>query len=416
MHNVIIDEIVNKSKKAFTISSITENNVKNKALLRARDLLLDNYQEILDANKIDLDLAEKDRKNAAYIDRLHLNKDRLSAAANALIEISKLPDPVGKIIHTEKRPNGLLVKRVTVPLGVITIIYESRPNVTIDAWGLCLKSGNTAILRPGSDSFNSALTIMKYLSQALNDSGLPADIIQILPDSERQLLRQLLLREEDIDVVIPRGGKDLIRMISSITNIPIFKHLDGNCHSYIHKDADLDKAINIIYNAKMRRTGICGATESVVIDRDILPQIIPMIADKFRNICEIRADEEARKYADNFLAANDQDFATEYLDAVFSIKTVANIDEAITHINRYSSAHTEAIITENEIAANEFLKKIDSAIVMLNSSTQFADGGELGLGAEIGISTGRMHARGPVGIEQLVTYKYQIIGTGQVRK
>lgn len=416
MNQDIIANIVTKSKKAFSISAILDDKLKNAALLKARDLLIDNYREILEANKIDIEIAKKSGKNSAYIDRLNLNKERLISASNSLAEIAKFPDPVGKIIYSDKRPNGLVIKRVTVPLGVIAIIYEARPNVTIDAWGLCLKSGNVAILRPGSDSFNSSLAIMKFLNQALLEFDLTQDIIQILPNSDRELLSEMLALKTGIDVIIPRGGKNLIEMVSSKTSIPIFKHLDGNCHSYIHKDADLEKAINILFNAKMRRTAICGATESVVIDRDILPKIIPLISQKFSNKCEIRADAPAREFAKEFLIANEQDFATEYLDAIFSIKTVNNISEAIEHINKFSSAHTDAIITENKDAANEFLQKIDSAIVMLNSSTQFADGGEFGLGAEIGISTGRMHARGPVGIEQLVTYKYQVTGNGQVRK
>jgi len=416
MNQDIIANIVTKSKKAFSISAILDDKLKNAALLKARDLLIDNYKEILEANKIDIEIAKKSGKNSAYIDRLNLNKERLISAANSLAEIAKFPDPVGKIIYSDKRPNGLVIKRVTVPLGVIAIIYEARPNVTIDAWGLCLKSGNVAILRPGSDSFNSSLAIMKFLNQALLEFDLTQDIVQILPNSDRELLSEMLALKTGIDVIIPRGGKNLIEMVSSKTSIPIFKHLDGNCHSYIHKDADLEKAINILFNAKMRRTAICGATESVVIDRDILPKIIPLISQKFSNKCEIRADAPAREFAKEFLIANEQDFATEYLDAIFSIKTVNNISEAIEHINKFSSAHTDAIITENKDAANEFLQKIDSAIVMLNSSTQFADGGEFGLGAEIGISTGRMHARGPVGIEQLVTYKYQVTGNGQVRK
>lgn len=416
MNQDIIANIVTKSQKAFTISAILDDKLKNAALLKARDLLIDNYEEILEANKIDIEIAKKSGKNSAYVDRLNLNKERLISAANSLAEIAKFPDPVGKIIYSDKRPNGLIIQRVTVPLGVIAIIYEARPNVTIDAWGLCLKSGNVAILRPGSDSFNSSLAIMKFLNQALLEFNLTQDIIQILPNSDRELLSEMLALKTGIDVIIPRGGKNLIEMVSSKTSIPIFKHLDGNCHSYIHKDADLEKAVNILFNAKMRRTAICGATESVVIDRDILPKIIPLIAKKFNNKCEIRADAPAREFAKEFLIANEQDFATEYLDAIFSIKTVNNISEAIEHINKFSSSHTDAIITENKDAANEFLQKIDSAIVMLNSSTQFADGGEFGLGAEIGISTGRMHARGPVGIEQLVTYKYQVTGNGQVRK
>jgi len=415
MNQDIIANIVTKSKKAFSISAILDDKLKNAALLKARDLLIDNYKEILEANKIDIEIAKKSGKNSAYIDRLNLNKERLISAANSLAEIAKFPDPVGKIIYSDKRPNGLVIKRVTVPLGVIAIIYEARPNVTIDAWGLCLKSGNVAILRPGSDSFNSSLAIMKFLNQALLEFDLTQDIVQILPNSDRELLSEMLALKTGIDVIIPRGGKNLIEMVSSKTSIPIFKHLDGNCHSYIHKDADLEKAINILFNAKMRRTAICGATESVVIDRDILPKIIPLISQKFSNKCEIRADAPAREFAKEFLIANEQDFATEYLDAIFSIKTVNNISEAIEHINKFSSAHTDAIITENKDAANEFLQKIDSAIVMLNSSTQFADGGEFGMGAEIGISTGRIHARGPVGAAQLTSFKYMVRGNDQVR-
>lgn len=425
MKNIISDNMSNteillniatNARNAYLELSNSTTEQKNACLITAGKYIEKYKDDILAANKQDIELAKSKNHNSAFIDRLTLTSDRIDGICNSLIEVSKLDDPVGKITYQSTRPNGLTIIRKTIPLGVIGMIYEARPNVTVDSWALCMKSGNAVILRPGSESYNSSKKIMEILQQAVIDSKLPKDSIAILPSSDRELVNTMLELDQYIDVIVPRGGKNLIAAVSEKSKIPVFKHLDGNCHTYIHKNANLEQAIDILYNAKLRRPGICGATESVVIDKEILAKIIPLIEEKFLTVnCEIRADEQACKYSKNFKSATDEDFYTEYLDKIFSIKTVANIDEAITHINQYSSKHTEAIITDNKTAQEEFLAKVDSAIVMHNTSTQFADGGEFGLGAEIGISTGRMHARGPVSLEQLVTYKYQVLGNGQIR-
>lgn len=412
---ILVNLAINSRNAYLQLSNINTIH-KNNALITASKYIKQHQEAILNANKQDIEFAKSKNHNTAFIDRLTLNKERIEGMCNTLIAVSELDDPVGKITYQATRPNGLTITRKTIPLGVIGIIYEARPNVTADSWALCIKSGNAAILRPGSESYNTSKKIMEILQQATIDAKLPQDSIAILPSSDRELVDIMLELDEYIDVIVPRGGKNLITAVSNKSKIPVFKHLDGNCHTYIHQDADLDKAINILHNAKLRRPGICGATESVVIDQQILPQIIPLIEKKFAPLnCEIRADKTACSYSNYFKLATEQDFYTEYLDKVFSIKTVSGLDEAIAHINQYSSKHTEAIITENETAKENFLALVDSAIVMHNTSTQFADGGEFGLGAEIGISTGRMHARGPVGLEQLVTYKYLVQSNGEIR-
>lgn len=409
-----ISDLASKAKQAYYLLSIASTEQKNKALIRAAELLEENQAEILSVNQQDIIAAKAKKIGDALIDRLLLTKERISGISNSLIAISELDDPVGKITFENKRPNGLLIERKTIPLGVIGIIYESRPNVTADAWALCLKSGNAALLRPGSESFLTSRKIMQYLKQALKEAALPEDAITMIPTKDRDAIDEMLQLDEYIDVIVPRGGRGLIEKVLSISKIPVFRHLDGNCHTYIHEDADLEKAIKILVNAKMRRTGICGATESVVIDRKVAEKAIPEIC-KNLSMCEICGDQLAQKYSTVILPASEEDYKAEYLDKKISIKIVEDISEAIRHINKYSSSHTEAIITENHQAAEQFLNSVDSAIVMHNSSTQFADGGEFGLGAEIGISTGRMHARGPVGLEQLVTYKYLVYGNGQIR-
>ena len=411
----IIQKIAKQAKKAYQNLNLASTEQKNNALTIAAKLILEKTSEIIEINQQDLHNARDNGKDHAFIDRLKLDQNRIKAMSESLTNIANLPDPVGNLTFENKRPNGLNIKRITIPLGVIAIIYEARPNVTSDAFGLCLKSGNATILRPGSDSFLTSKFILELLQEALKQADLPIDSAQILPSSERSLVDEMLKCVDYIDVIVPRGGKSLIQAISAKSKIPIFKHLDGNCHTYIHEKADFNKAINIIYNAKLRRTGICGATESVVIDQKIIADIAPLIEAKFANECIIKADETALKHLKNAVQIDDTDFAKEYLSNIFSIKVTKDINEAILHINKYSSGHTEAIITEDPNAASSFLKAIDSAIVMHNTSTQFADGAEFGLGAEIGISTGRMHARGPVGLEQLVTYKYIVEGTGQIR-
>jgi glutamate-5-semialdehyde dehydrogenase len=352
----------------------------------------------------------------AILDRLELNAERIKAMAESLRQVAELPDPVGKILAQWTRPNGLKISRVSVPLGVIGIIYESRPNVTADAAGLALKSGNSAILRPGSDSFESSSAIMAALKIGLKGAGLPENALQLVPTKDRAAVGLMLKLHEYIDIIVPRGGKELIKRVMAESRIPVIQHLDGNCHSYVHEGADLQKAVKIVVNAKMRRCGICGATESLLVDEKIAGKFIPLITGELSKMgCEIRGDAKSQSLDKRIIPATEEDWSTEYLDAIISVKTVKNLDEAITHINRYGSHHTDSIITEDNAAAREFLQKIDSAIVIHNASTQFADGGEFGMGAEIGISTGRLHARGPVGVEQLTTYKYQVEGSGQIR-
>ena len=389
---------------------------KNNILQIAANLITKHQDKIIAVNKQDIAKAMTKGLTSAMIDRLSLNPARIKAISDAILAISQLPDPVGKVIWQTTRPNGLNIKRITVPLGLLAVIYESRPNVTADAFALCLKSGNSVILKPGSESFDTSKVIFELLQQAVEQGGLAKDAISIVPNSSREMVDQLLSMDQYIDVVVPRGGKNLIKKVVSTSKIPVFKHLDGNCHIYIHRSADLAIAKSVLFNAKLRRTGICGAAESVLIDEALLPDVINIFADLHAAGCEIRGDEQICKYLDYAKPADDADYGMEYLDKIISVKVVKSTEEAFTHINKYGSAHTDCIIATDESAINGFLQKIDSAIVMVNSSTQFADGGEFGLGAEIGIATGKLHARGPVGLEQLVTYKYQVVGNGQVRK
>ncbi len=412
---LLIEEICKKSKQASFELSSASSKIKNKVLEIAAKLINENSDKIISANQTDIKLALKKDLSEAMIDRLKLDKSRIKAMSDAILAIRELPDPVGKTIWDNKRPNGLEIKRVTVPLGLLAVIYESRPNVTADAFSLCLKSGNAVILKPGSESFETSKVIFELLQQALHDAGLSKDIVAIVPSKSREMVEQLLKMDKYIDVVVPRGGKNLIKKISEASKIPVFKHLDGNCHTYIHKSSEIEVAKTVLYNAKLRRTGICGATESVLIDSEILDKCPEIFAELHNQGCEIRGDEKICQYLNYAIAATPIDYSTEYLDKIISVKTVNNITEAINHINKHGSAHTDSIIASDAKACEEFLNNVDSAIVMVNCSTQFADGGEFGLGAEIGIATGKLHARGPVGLEQLVTYKYHVIGNGQIR-
>lgn len=403
-------------KDASVILRDASTKSKNQALIDAARNLRDTKKKILAANKLDIEYARKKGSSKAMLDRLELTDIRIEAMAKGMEEIAKLPDPVGKIMAEWERPNGLKISRVSVPLGVIGIIYESRPNVTADAAALCIKSGNAVILRGGSDSFNSSRAILECLQKGLKKAGLPRDSAVLIPTQDRAAVGEMLKMSEYIDIIVPRGGKELIKRIMEESRIPVIKHLDGNCHTYIHKKADNDTAKRVVVNAKMRRTGICGATESILVDKEVLKSIFPEIAEELMSLgCEIRGDVEARKLNPKIKKASEEDWSTEYLDAIVSVKVVDGISDAIKHINKYGSGHTDAIITEDQKVADEFMKKVDSAIVMHNTSTQFADGGEFGMGAEIGISTGRLHARGPVGLEQLTTYKYVVRGDGQIR-
>ncbi len=389
---------------------------KRRALTQSATNIRARSRDILAANGRDVAAAREQGLTAALIDRLALNVERIEAMARGLEDVADLPDPVGEVMAQWDRPNGLHISRVRTPIGVIGVIYESRPNVTADAGGLCLKSGNAAILRCGSESFRSSAVIMECLAAGLVAAGLPEASIQLVPTPDRAAVGEMLRMSEFIDVIVPRGGKSLIERISAESRVPLFQHLEGICHTYIHEGADPEMARRVVFNAKMRRTGICGATETLLVDREVAPTVLPPIIDDLIAAgCEIRGDATTRAIDGRVLPASEQDWDTEYLDAVLSVKVVANFEEAIEHIGRHSSHHTEAIITEDEFAAQAFIDRLDSAILMVNTSTQFADGGEFGMGAEIGISTGKLHARGPVGVEQLTSFKYVVRGSGQCR-
>ena len=391
-------------------------DVKNRALREAAKAIRDSTPILAAANVMDMKAAEAKGITGSMLDRLLLTDSRIEAMAKSLEEIAELDDPIGAIMAEWPRPNGLHIQRVRVPLGVIGIIYESRPNVTADAGALCLKSGNAVILRGGSESFHSSTAIMECLRTGLRAANLPIASIQMVPTTDRAAVGEMLTMIGHIDIIIPRGGKSLIERVHTESRIPVIAHLDGNCHVFVDRAADPTMAIDIIRNAKMRRPGICGAAESLLIDRSRAPDLLPGIIKALSEAgCEIRGDEETQALDKIVLKASEQDWDTEYLDAIISVKQVDGLDEAIDHINRHGSHHTDSIVTEDSVAAEKFLKDIDSAIVLHNASTQFADGGEFGMGAEIGISTGRLHARGPVGVEQLTTYKYVVRGDGQVR-
>lgn len=405
-----------KARQASRTLAQASTACKRQALKNMSQAIMSQCDAILQANALDIAQAKTAKLSAAFIDRLRLDKERVNAMAQAVAAISELPDPVGRVLAKWKRPNGLAIERVAVPLGVIAVIFESRPNVTADAASLCLYSGNATILRGGSESVNSARAIMQAISQGIEQAGLPVECVQMVPTQDRQAVGALLQLDDTIDVVIPRGGKSLIERISQESRIPLFKHLDGICHTYIHQSADKTMAIDVVNNAKLRRPGICGATETILIDETIAAEFLPEICATLQaKGCEIRGDDLVCQLCDEVKLATERDWATEYLDAIVSIKVVADIDAAITHIQTYGSQHTDAILAEDQQAVEQFFQAIDSAIVMHNTSTQFADGGEFGMGAEIGISTGKLHARGPVGVEQLTTFKYLVKGQGQVR-
>ncbi len=387
---------------------------KDKALRSAATALRSISTELVEANQKDVAAARDSGRPDAFVDRLKLDAERIEAIASALESIAELPDPVGRLLMETERPNGLNIQRVATPIGVIGMIYESRPNVGADAGALCLKSGNAVILRGGSESLQSTRLIVAALQAGLRDAGLPEDCVQVVDTPDREAVSELLQCVEYVDLVIPRGGKGLVGLVRDQAKVPTLLHLDGNCHTYIHKAANVAQAVEVVRNAKMRRTGICGATESLVVDAAIAPDFLPALADALPD-CELRGDQHAQDSDSRISAAVDDDWYEEYLDAVLSIKVVEGLDEAITFIAEHSSGHTEAILTEDTEVAERFLNTVDSAVVMHNTSTQFSDGGEFGMGAEIGIATGKMHARGPVGLEQLTSFKYTVRGSGQTR-
>ncbi|RUO98451.1 glutamate-5-semialdehyde dehydrogenase [Hyphomicrobium sp.] len=405
------------AKAASRRLAIATPEEKNAALKAAAKALRAAVPKILEANVLDVEAAKSANRLASYVDRLELNEKRIEAIAKGLDEIAELPDPVGTVLAEWTRPNGLKFQRVRVPLGTIGIIYESRPNVTADAGALSLKAGNASILRGGSDSHHSSVAIHACLVDGLRAAGLPEASIQLVPTTDRDAVG-MMLRGLDgaIDVIVPRGGKSLVERVQTEARVPVFAHLEGICHTYVDKAANMDIAVPLVVNAKMRRTGVCGATECLLIDKNASADIVtPLVTALLEAGCEVRGDASIQKTDPRVKAAAPEDFGKEFLDAVIAIKLVDGVAGAIEHIARFGSQHTDAIITEDESAAERFLNEVDSAIVLVNASTQFADGGEFGFGGEIGIATGKMHARGPVGVEQLTSFKYKVRGTGQIR-
>jgi len=405
------------ARHAQRVLAIASSEAKNAALRAAATRLRAATAELLAANARDCEAARTNGANAAYLDRLSLDERRIEAIAQGLEAVADLPDPVGAVTERWQRPNGLRFERVRTPLGVIGIIFESRPNVAADAGSLCLKSGNAAILRAGSDSLESALVITRCLANGLAEAGLPAAAIQIVPVRDRAAVGLLLGGlDGSIDVIVPRGGKGLVGRVEREARVPVFSHLDGVNHVYVHAAADLTKAKAVVLNAKLRRTGVCGAAECLLVDRDAATTLLPPLAHALiEGGCELRGDKDACALVPGMLPASDRDWGTEFLAPILAVRLVDGLEAAVEHIERYGSRHTDAIITEDERIAETFLTRVDSAIVLHNASTQFADGGEFGFGAEIGIATGRLHARGPVGLEQLTTFKYRVRGDGTVR-
>jgi len=416
--DVVMRAIGADARTAARVVAFTLTGDKNRALQAMADAVRAAAAAILVANEDDVADARRAGATAAFIDRLALDRKRVMAIADGLEVIAALPDPAGTVIAAWDRPNGMHIERVRVPLGVIGVIYESRPNVTADAGALAFKAGNAAILRGGSESFRSSRAIHAALTTGLAAARMPTTAIQLVPTRDRDAVGRMLAGLDGaIDVIVPRGGKGLVARVQSEARIPVFAHLDGNCHVYVHAAADPAMAKAIVLNAKMRRTGVCGAAETLLVDRAGAPTLLtPLVGMLIEAGCEVRGDCHAQSADRRVKAASEDDWGTEYLDAIIAVKVVDGIDEAIAHIERYGSHHTDAIVTNDSTAAERFLTRVDSAIVLHNASTQFADGGEFGFGAEIGIATGRLHARGPVGVEQLTTFKYCVRGSGQTRQ
>jgi len=413
----LMDELGRAATQAASVLALAPGAQKDAALRAAAAAVRRSVPGILTANERDLTAARARHLSGPRLERLRLEPRDIEAIAASCEALAAMPDPVGRVAAEWERPNGLKIQRVTVPLGVIGIVYESRPNVTADAGALCLKSGNAVILRGGSESEHSSRALHACLLAGLAQAGLPAQCIQLVPTSERAAVGYMLAgMTEYLDVIVPRGGRALVERVQREARVPVLGHLEGNCHVYIDRDADVRMARTIALNAKMRRTGICGAAETLLVDEAcVATHLAPIIEDLLGAGCEVRGDATVQASDARVRPASEEDWYTEYLDAIIAARVVAGVDGAIAHIGRYGSAHTESIVTENAATAERFLQRVDSAIVLHNASTQFADGGEFGMGAEIGISTERLHARGPVGVEQLTTYKYLVRGTGQVR-
>jgi len=412
----IVAELGRRAKTAAAALRTAPTDAKNKALADAARLIRGEKAVILAANARDIDAAKAAGMSSALQDRLLLNDARIEGMAKGLDDIVALPDPVGATIEEWQRPNGLVISRVRVPIGIIGVIYEARPNVTADAGALCIKSGNVVVLRGGSDSFHSSRAIVEMLRQALKGAGLPEDCVQLVPTTDRAAVGEMLRAMDWLDLIVPRGGRSLIDRVTQESRVPVLRHYDGICHVYVDRDADVAMARDLVANAKMRRVSVCGAAETLLVDKAALDtHLMPVLARLHELGCEVRGDAEVQKRDPKAVPATDKDWRTEYLEPIISVATVDGVAGAIDHIARYGSQHTESIVTANETTAQRFLGEVDSAIVMHNASTQFADGGEFGLGAEIGISTNRMHARGPVGLVELTTYKNIVRGKGTLR-
>jgi glutamate-5-semialdehyde dehydrogenase len=413
----VMARIGRAARAAAHALSLASTETKNRALRHAAATIRQRATDILAANAADISGAKTDGATNAFLDRLALDSSRVEAMASGLDAIAGLPDPVGRVLARFERPNGLSIERVATPLGVIGVIYESRPAVTADAGALCLKAGNAVSLRGGSESFFSARCVHECLAAGLSDAGLPSDAITLVPVKDRAAVGEMLAGlNGNLDVIVPRGGKSLVARVQAEARVPVFAHLEGIVHVFVDRDADLQKAEAIVFNAKLRRTGICGAAETLLVDRASAPtHLVPLVKMLLDAGCAVRGDAATLAVDARVTPASEADWATEYLDAIISVRVVEGLDQAIAHIETFGSHHTDCIVTENQATAERFLKEVDSAIVMHNASTQFADGGEFGFGAEIGIATGRMHARGPVGLEQLTSFKYRVRGNGQIR-
>jgi glutamate-5-semialdehyde dehydrogenase len=414
---ILMRDIGERARTAARALGLAESAQKANALEATGKAIRANKAKILAANAEDIAAAKQQNITAAFLDRLTLTDKSVDAIAADVEKIALLPDPIGEVIADWQQPNGLMFQRVRTPLGVVAVIYESRPNVTADAGSLCLKAGNAVILRGGSDSFHSSRAIHECLVAGLKEAGLPEDAIQLVPTTDRAAVGEILTGlNGNIDVVVPRGGKSLVARVQTEARVPVFAHLEGVCHVYIHAPANLEMAKSIVFNAKMRRTGVCGAAETLLVDKKAAPtHLKPLVEMLLDAGCEVRGDDAARAIDPRVKAAKEEDWYAEYLDKIIAVKVVDGLQAAMDHIAKYGSQHTDAIVTDDPSEAEVFLREVDSAIVLHNASTQFADGGEFGFGAEIGIATGRMHARGPVGVEQLTSFKYRVHGNGQTR-
>lgn len=404
------------AKEAEKTLMVASSEKKNQALKKIAEGLIENTDKIIEANKVDLENGEKNGMAKSMLDRLKLDKERIEGMAKGVLDVATLPEPVGRILSATERPNGLRIEKVSTPIGVIAVIFEARPNVTSDAAALCLKSGNTVILRGGKEAINSNKTIAKVMRQAVKEAGMPEDVIQLVEDTSRESANELMKMNEYVDVLIPRGGAGLIQAVVKNATVPVIETGVGNCHIYIDKNAELKKAVDIVFNAKTSRPSVCNAAESLLIHKDIAKEALVAIKNKLdEKDVTLVGDSKAREIILDMEKATDADWATEYLDYKMSVKIVDSVEEAIDHIYKYSTGHSECIVTENAGTAEKFMNQVDSAAVYLNASTRFTDGGEFGFGAEIGISTQKLHARGPIGLPELQSFKYKIYGDGQIR-